>query len=751
MSAWYRPPSPDFFESVDEDLDSLALDDLDENAPTPVPAAWSPGTSGYDDGFESEEMEQLDDDEEDMHASGIPAARGWILDAREAKTDAFREKVLRMFRDVLTLPGWTDDQVNPAISPLQPEFVKLKRISGALTNAVFFVSYEPAGGPVTPAPPTLLLRVYGPGSESLLSRRTELLILHTLSSLYEIGPHIMGTFANGRVEEFYECDAIGLDGMRDLGSDGKEGVAQWVARRMRELHEVPLDVMRTVLEQGDLKVPTAKGFGRGIENHILAASHSPRRRQRTSTTDYAMSPGPDMQTYSYFAHPSPNMFTKHDNTSNMSFDSLATTYDSPASFAARSPSSGRVFGRQSEQVMSPLSLGPSVSVSTNIRAPYPGVWRRLKRWTRESCKVIEMVNQSLATPEGQAVTKALNLPGLLPVTAEGHPHVIRTLSKNLRSTSEHFADMIKCLVAMDIPQFCLEVIEYKKWVRAWEAEHGKSRRVFCHNDSQPGNLLILRLGEDGELPLMGLGMRRDAPAPNSPEVLARSPRRRPRSRSRSAQPHQRLAVIDFEYAGPNPRAFDIANHFNEWRADYNAPVDSWSHYAHGAYPTESERRRWLRAYVEHGLALTSRSSIEKLASPETTGISEISLPPAITTPTSTNAPNSPTPQEKQQLLIEKEIDRLEQEITVWTPATNAVWGLWGIVIARDDILALIEREKAFVHRMPDGSYEYQPDIPVQHTLPQPSAENFDNLRFSLGRMEIFRKELQALVHPTETS
>lgn len=78
MSSWYRPPSPAFVESVGGDLDTLTLDDIDDN-PVPMPAAWSPVAQPEDD---SDEMEALDDDEEDMHASGIPAARGWYLDAR---------------------------------------------------------------------------------------------------------------------------------------------------------------------------------------------------------------------------------------------------------------------------------------------------------------------------------------------------------------------------------------------------------------------------------------------------------------------------------------------------------------------------------------------------------------------------------------------------------------------------------------------------------------------------------------------
>lgn len=105
----------------------------------------------------------------------------------ESETDAFREKVMKMFRDVFQLPGWCDNQVDEALRPLTYEYLHLKRIGIAMTNAVFFVSYRPPGGPYFSAPPTVLLRVYGPGSEALLSRRTELLILHTLSSLYEIG------------------------------------------------------------------------------------------------------------------------------------------------------------------------------------------------------------------------------------------------------------------------------------------------------------------------------------------------------------------------------------------------------------------------------------------------------------------------------------------------------------------------------------------------------------------------------------
>src|ERR1700732_2566850 len=64
------------------------------------------------------------------------------------------------------------------------------------------------------------------------------------------------------------------------------------------------------------------------------------------------------------------------------------------------------------------------------------------------------------------------------------------------------------------------------------------------------------------------------------------------------QRHRQLVVIDFEYAAPNPRAYDLANHFCEWMYNYH----SSSPYCANAeeYPTAEERLRFLEAYVAHG-------------------------------------------------------------------------------------------------------------------------------------------------------
>lgn len=145
---------------------------------------------------------------------------------------------------------------------LTPSSIHLQRVSGALTNAVFFVSFNPSPTPTSPSmsplltptlppsdpehptpflpaeyPPTLLLRIYGPSSDALISREEELRILHVLCTQYGLGPRIYGTFGNGRVEQFFPSRALKADELRD------PVVSRAIGRRMRELHSVDLKAL----------------------------------------------------------------------------------------------------------------------------------------------------------------------------------------------------------------------------------------------------------------------------------------------------------------------------------------------------------------------------------------------------------------------------------------------------------------------------------------------------------------------------
>lgn len=144
---------------------------------------------------------------------------------RKYKSSSFAERLLPVIQD-LGIPSWA--------AVAGPAAVKVAKVAGSLTNAVFFVSSAPAGG-LTPR--TLLLRIYGPSSGSLISRPRELRTLHVLSSQYKIGPRVYGTFANGRVEEYFDSRALAADELRE------PTVSRWIGMRMAELHCVDIDAV----------------------------------------------------------------------------------------------------------------------------------------------------------------------------------------------------------------------------------------------------------------------------------------------------------------------------------------------------------------------------------------------------------------------------------------------------------------------------------------------------------------------------
>lgn len=114
-------------------------------------------------------------------------------------------------------------------------------------------------------------------------------------------------------------------------------------------------------------------------------------------------------------------------------------------------------------------------------------------------------------------------------------------------------------------------------------------------------------------------------------------------------------MIDFEYAAPNPRGYDIANHFHEWRADYHHPTHSHSLQPHYPYPNVEQRENFYRAYLS--LEMDAKNGEEVL--------------------------------NKRKDVAQERVDRLEHEVRLWSPGSSVFWALWGIVQAEEQIEGLV--------------------------------------------------------------
>lgn len=87
--------------------------------------------------------------------------------------------------------------------------------------------------------------------------------------------------------------------------------------------------------------------------------------------------------------------------------------------------------------------------------------------------------------------------------------------------------------------------------------------VFCHNDVQEGNILMLQ--------------------------------------DKDQSTTEKLMLIDFEYSSYNYRGFDFGNHFCEWVYDYT--YNQWPFFKATSdnYPTREQQLHFIRSYLaEHG-------------------------------------------------------------------------------------------------------------------------------------------------------
>ena len=150
----------------------------------------------------------------------------------------FKFEIVRLTH-TLRLRGWRKVPMEMSNA------ITVKRLSGALTNCVYVVSppgemphrreHESSSGANDKAiaprkpPPKLLLRIYGSQVDHLIDREAELAILRRLARK-KIGPRLLGTFANGRFEEYFYAQPLTAEEFHNPET------SKQIAKRMRELH-----------------------------------------------------------------------------------------------------------------------------------------------------------------------------------------------------------------------------------------------------------------------------------------------------------------------------------------------------------------------------------------------------------------------------------------------------------------------------------------------------------------------------------
>ncbi|RMZ76252.1 hypothetical protein DV738_g5061, partial [Chaetothyriales sp. CBS 135597] len=163
------------------------------------------------------------------------------LEASDKQARKDRRNWVKFKEDILTithtlrLKGWRRIPIENASD------LDVARLSGALTNAVYVVKPPKELPPQNPQdetaavgskrqPMQLLLRIYGPQVEHLINRDDELAILRRLARK-KIGPRLLGTFTNGRFEEYLHARTLTAEDLR-IPETSKQ-----IAKRMRELHD----------------------------------------------------------------------------------------------------------------------------------------------------------------------------------------------------------------------------------------------------------------------------------------------------------------------------------------------------------------------------------------------------------------------------------------------------------------------------------------------------------------------------------
>ena len=185
----------------------------------------------------------------------------------------------------------------------------------------------------------------------------------------------------------------------------------------------------------------------------------------------------------------------------------------------------------------------------------------------------------------------------------------------------------------------------REWKRLLEIlEKVPSEVVFCHNDVQEGNLLLVEK-------LAGAPRRISSTSPLESLAEADPP----------AEESVHLPVIqpiDFEYCAYNFRGYDFGNHFLEWCYDYHVYEFPWYKENLDDYPTKDQQLLFIKTYLKSRHKNLLKLQRQRL---QESGLNEPKLDSGI------GMPNFD---------LEAEAEKLYREANVYGLLSHFMWALW---------------------------------------------------------------------------
>lgn len=252
-------------------------------------------------------------------------------------------------------------------------------------------------------------------------------------------------------------------------------------------------------------------------------------------------------------------------------------------------------------------------------------------------------------------------------------------------------DLVHETVLMPWENFKLLVNLYRDWLFSkYDRRNIQRNYRLCHNDTQYGNLLLKSTFDPKKV------SQSDSDSSDG-------------SGSAGHQRDNNLAVIDFEYSGANFPAYDIADHFSEWMADYHDKERSY--YIHDdKYPSKEEQLNFIKFYVNYNFQPNSSTLITK-----------------------------EDPDVNDACASEHEIKKLYNEVIYWRAAVQIQWLVWGLIQhgpfedSINEIMSTKTEGQGF-----DGSYEFSTGLDSlslvrdsNETEAIPSCDDdFDHLKYS---------------------